>query len=70
MENTITRKVYDFPVAAHRCQDDAVHYVKLVRRNGEAHPQGVCPSCHVLFQYEKPQRSSVKHASGEGATHF
>ncbi len=71
MEHTNTRKVYDFPVAAHRCSDDsAVRYVKLVRRNGEPQPQGICPSCRTLFQYEKPQRSTVKHAAGEGATHF
>lgn len=70
MENPVIRTVYDFPVAGHRCSDDVVHYIKLVRRNGEQQHRGTCPNCQTVFQYQKPQRSHVKHASGEGATHF
>jgi hypothetical protein len=71
MENYIeTRIVYDFPVAAHLCSDGAVHYVKLVRRAGQAQPQGTCPECQIAFMYQKPQRSKVRHADTAGATHF
>ena len=67
---TAIRTVYDFPVAGHLCADGAVRYVKLSRRAGQLQPQGVCPQCQTAFQYQKPQRSKVRHASGAGATHF
>ena len=71
MENSAVRTVYDFPVAAHLCHDGAVRYVKLVRRTGQSQPQGTCPKCDLTFQYQKPQRSKVRHPDGEaGATHF
>ncbi len=70
MEATDIRTVYDFPVAGHLCSDGAVHYVKLVRRPGTPKPQGVCTQCQVTFQYEKPQRSRVRHYDSEGASHF
>lgn len=71
MQNpTEVRTVYDFPVAGHLCSDGAVRYVKLVRRTGQPQPQGICPECQIAFHYQKPQRSKVRHASREGATHF
>ena len=71
MENSAVRTVYDFPVAGHLCSDGAVRYVKLVRRTGQPQPQGTCVECQVAFQYQKPQRSKVRHPAGEeGATHF
>ena len=71
MDNSAIRTVYDFPVAGHLCSDDTVRYVKLVRRTGQAQPQGTCPQCQIAFQYQKPQRSRVRHPAGEaGATHF
>jgi hypothetical protein len=71
MENSAVRTVYDFPVAGHLCSDGAVRYVKLVRRTGQPQPQGSCPQCQIAFQYQKPQRSKVRHPAGEqGATHF
>ena len=70
MENPTTiRTVYDFPVAGHLCSDGAVRYVKLGRRPGHAQPLGICPQCHMAFQYQKPQRSRVRHEHG-GASHF
>jgi len=71
MENsTAIRTVYDFPVAGHLCSDGAVRYIKLVRRSGNPQPQGICPQCLTAFQYQKPQRSKVRHPGGEGASHF
>lgn len=67
---TAIRTVYDFPVAGHLCSDGAVRYVKLVRRPGDAQPNGTCPQCQTSFQYQKPQRSKVRHYGGDGATHF
>jgi hypothetical protein len=67
---TAVRTVYDFPVAGHLCTDGSVHYVKLVRRPGNPQPQGVCSLCQTAFQYQKPQRSRVRHHSSEGASHF
>ncbi|MGH7916908.1 MAG: hypothetical protein ACREQE_05520 [Candidatus Binataceae bacterium] len=64
------RTVYDFPVAGHLCSDGIVHYVKLVRRPGSPQPQGVCHHCQTAFQYQKPQRSKVRHYGGDGASHF
>jgi len=70
MENTNTvRTVYDFPVAGHLCDDGTVRYVKLGRRPGQTQPQGVCAQCHTAFQYQKPQRSRVRHENG-GTSHF
>jgi hypothetical protein len=70
MENPTTiRTVYDFPVAGHLCSDGTVRYVKLARRPGHPQPLGICPQCHIAFQYQKPQRSHVRHAS-DGASHF
>lgn len=62
------RIVYDFPVAGHLCSDGVVHYVKLTRRSGNPKPQGVCVQCQTTFQYEKPQRSRVRHYGSEGAS--
>jgi len=71
MENsTAVRTVYDFPVAGHLCSDGAVRYIKLVRRPGNPQPQGICPQCLIAFQYQKPQRSKVRHTGGDGASHF
>jgi hypothetical protein len=71
MENsTAVRIVYDFPVAGHLCTDGAVRYIKMARRAGLAQPQGVCPTCQIIFQYQKPQRSKVRHFGENGATHF
>jgi hypothetical protein len=70
MEANDIRTVYDFPVAGHLCSDGLVHYVKLVRRSGNPKPQGICPQCHTTFQYEKPQRSRVRHYGSEGASNF
>ena len=70
MEATDIRTVYDFPVAGHLCGDGVVHYVKLTRRSGSPKPQGVCAQCQTTFQYEKPQRSRVRHYDSEGASHF
>jgi hypothetical protein len=70
MEATDIRTVYDFPVAGHLCSDGVVHYVKLTRRSGSPKPQGVCARCQTTFQYEKPQRSRVRHYDSEGAAHF
>jgi hypothetical protein len=71
MENrSAVRTVYDYPVAGHICRDGAVHYVRLVRQAGQTQPQGYCPQCQLAFQYQKPQRSRVKHYDGAGATHF
>jgi hypothetical protein len=68
MEATDIRTVYDFPVVGHLCSDGVVHYVKLTRRSGNPKPQGVCSHCHTTFQYEKPQRSRVRHHGIEGAS--
>lgn len=70
MNNTAIRTVYDFPVAGHRCEDGIVRYIKLIRRPGNAQPQGVCPQCQISFQYQKPQRSKVRHYGEAGATQF
>jgi len=71
MQNSAVRTVYDFPVAAHLCRDGAVRYIKLIRRLGQPQPQGTCTQCQLSFQYQKPQRSKVRHPAGEaGATHF
>jgi hypothetical protein len=70
MNNTAIRTVYDFPVAGHLCEDGAVRYIKLSRRTGNTQPQGVCPQCQTSFQYQKPQRSKVRHHGEAGATHF
>ena len=71
MENqTAVRTVYDFPVAGHLCSDGAVRYVKLVRQPGNSQPKGTCPQCQLAFQYQKPQRSKVRHYGEAGATHF
>jgi len=35
-----------------------------------AQPQGTCPQCQTTFQYQKPQRSKVRHFGENGATHF
>jgi hypothetical protein len=70
MEATDIRTVYDFPVAGHLCSDGVVHYVKLTRRSGSPKPQGICAQCQTTFQYEKPQRSRVRHYGSEGASHF
>jgi hypothetical protein len=70
MEANDIRTVYDFPVAGHLCSDGLVHYVKLIRRSGNPKPQGICPQCHTTFQYEKPQRSRVRHYGSEGASNF
>jgi len=67
---TAVRTVYDFPVAGHLCSDGAVRYVKLTRRGGHLQPQGTCPQCQTAFQYQKPQRSRMRHRSGDGASHF
>jgi hypothetical protein len=67
MEATDIRTVYDFPVAGHLCSDGVVHYVKLTRRSGNPKPEGVCSRCQIRFQYEKPQRSRVRHYGSEGA---
>jgi hypothetical protein len=68
MEATDIRTVYDFPVVGHLCSDGVVHYVKLMRRSGNPKPQGVCAHCQTTFQYEKPQRSRVRHHGIEGAS--
>jgi hypothetical protein len=68
MEATDIRTVYDFPVAGHLCSDGAVHYVKLTRRSGSPKHQGVCAQCQTTFQYEKPQRSRVRHYGLEDAS--
>ena len=71
MENsTSVRIVYDFPVAGHLCTDGAVRYIKMARRAGLPQPQGTCPQCQTTFQYQKPQRSKVRHFGENGATHF
>ena len=71
MENSNPiRIVFDFPVAGHVCHDGAVRYVKMARRAGQPQPQGFCPMCQITFQYQKPQRSRVRHYSGDGASHF
>jgi hypothetical protein len=71
MENqTAVRTVYDFPVAGHLCSDGAVRYIKLVRQARNTQPQGTCPQCQIAFQYQKPQRSKVRHYGDTGATHF
>jgi hypothetical protein len=67
MNNTAIRTVYDFPVAGHLCEDGTVRYIKLSRRPGNTQPQGVCPQCQTSFQYQKPQRSKVRHYSEAGA---
>ena len=67
---TTVRIVYDFPVAAHLCDDGVVHYVRLVRRSGQP-PEGTCPQCKILFQYRKPKPSkTARHVDGEGIIHF
>jgi len=68
-EKATVRTVYDFPVAAHVCSDNAVRYVKLVRRAGQQ-PNGTCQQCGTSFEYRKPKPSSVKHPEGEGIVHF
>ena len=68
-EKATVRTVYDFPVAAHLCSDEAVRYVKLIRRAGQQ-PNGTCPKCGASFEYRKPKRSTVKHPEGEGIVHF
>jgi hypothetical protein len=68
--STAVRTVYDFPVAGHLCSDGAVRYIKLVRRPGNSQPQGLCAQCQTEFQYQKPQRSRVRHYGTEGASHF
>lgn len=69
-ENTTVRIVYDFPVAAHLCDDGSVRYVKLVRRSGQQ-PEGTCPQCKTAFQYRKPKAAkNARHADGEGIVHF
>jgi hypothetical protein len=70
MNNTAIRTVYDFPVAGHLCEDGTVRYTKLSRRPGNAQPQGVCPQCQTAFQYQKPQRSKVRHYGETSATNF
>ncbi|HZO80593.1 MAG TPA: hypothetical protein VFB33_02780 [Candidatus Binataceae bacterium] len=69
-ETPVVRTVYDFPVAGHLCSDGVVRYIKLVRRPGNPQPQGVCAQCQTAFQYQKPQRSRVRHYGEGGATHF
>ena len=68
-ENITVKIVYDFPVAAHLCDDGIVHYVRLVRRSGQP-PEGTCPQCKILFQYRKPKPSKARHVDGEGIVHF
>jgi hypothetical protein len=70
-ENTTIRIVYDFPVAAHLCDEGGVvRYVRLVRRSGQP-PEGACPQCKILFQYRKPKPSkTARHIDGEGIVHF
>ena len=68
MDATDIRTVYDFPVAGHLCSDGTVHYVKLTRRSGNPKHQGVCAQCQTTFQYEKPQRSRVRHYGIEDAS--
>jgi hypothetical protein len=68
--STAVRIVYDFPVAGHLCSDGTVRYIRLVRRSGNSQPQGLCAHCQTEFQYQKPQRSRVRHYGTEGATHF
>ena len=69
-DNLTVRIVYDFPVAAHLCDDGIVHYVRLVRRSGQQ-PEGACPQCKTLFQYRKPKPSkTTRHVDGEGIVHF
>jgi hypothetical protein len=70
MNITAIRTVYDFPVAGHLCQDGTVRYTKLSRRAGHPQPQGVCAQCQTAFQYQKPQRSKVRHHGEAGATNF
>jgi hypothetical protein len=67
---TAVRIVYDFPVAGHLCTDGIVHYIKLGRRAGLQQPQGACPNCQMIFQYQRPQPSKVRHFDENGATHF
>jgi hypothetical protein len=69
-KSTAVRIVYDFPVAGHLCTDGAVRYIKMARRAGVAQHQGMCPQCQITFQYQKPQRSKVRHFDTNGATHF
>jgi hypothetical protein len=69
-KSSAVRIVYDFPVAGHLCTDGAVRYIKMARRAGVAQLQGVCPQCQIVFQYQKPQRSKVRHFDANGATHF
>jgi hypothetical protein len=69
-EKITVRTVYDFPVAAHLCDDGTVRYVKLIRRAGQQ-PEGTCPSCKTQFLYRKPKASkSARHPEGEGIIHF
>ena len=69
-EKATVRIVYDFPVAAHLCDDGAVRYVKLVRRAGQQ-PEGTCPQCKISFLYQKPKASkTARHPEGEGIVHF
>jgi hypothetical protein len=65
----VIRTVYDYPVAGHLCTDGIVHYIKLVRRNGNQ-PQGTCTQCQTSFQYVKPKASPVRHSDEGGVTHF
>jgi hypothetical protein len=62
--------VYDFPVAGHLCADGTVRYVKLVRRPGNAQPEGTCQLCQTAFLYRKPKPSPVRHFGSDGADHF
>jgi len=69
-EKITVRTVYDFPVAAHLCDDGTVHYVRLVRRSGQT-PEGTCHQCKTSFQYRKPKASkSARHPEGERIVHF
>jgi hypothetical protein len=69
-EKTTVRTVYDFPVAAHPCEDGTVGYVRLVRRAGQQ-PEGTCHRCNTLFVYQKPKASkNARHIDGEGIVHF
>ncbi len=69
-EKITVRTVYDFPVAAHLCDDGTVRYVKLVRRSGQQ-PEGTCQQCKTSFLYRKPKPSkNARHPDGEGIVHF
>jgi hypothetical protein len=69
-ENITVKIVYDYPVAAHLCDERVVRYVRLVRRGGQQ-PEGTCPQCKILFQYRKPKPSTrARHVDGEGIVHF